>query len=58
MGVEITYAELAEQATDFAAYLQQDFGLEKGDKFAIMVPNTLQYPIALFGALISGFNRC
>ena len=54
MGAEITYAELAKQATDFAAYLQQDLGLKKGDKFAIMVPNTLQYPIALFGALIAG----
>jgi len=54
MGAEITYAELAEQATDFAAYLQQDLGLKKGDKFAIMVPNTLQYPVALFGALLAG----
>ena len=56
MGCEITYAELAEQATDFAAYLQQDLGLKKGDKFAIMVPNTLQYPIALFGALLAGLT--
>ena len=54
MGAEITYVELAKQATDFAAYLQQDLGLKKGDKFAIMVPNTLQYPIALFGALLAG----
>ena len=56
MGAEITYAELADQATAFAAYLQQDLGLEKGDKFAIMVPNTLQYPIALFGALLAGLT--
>jgi long-chain acyl-CoA synthetase len=56
MGVEITYAELAEQATAFAAYLQRDLGLVKGDKFAIMVPNTLQYPIALFGALLAGLT--
>lgn len=56
MGAEITYAELAEQATAFAAYLQQDLGLKKGDKFAIMVPNTLQYPIALFGALLAGLT--
>ncbi len=56
MGVEITYAELAEQATAFAAYLQKDLGLVKGDKFAIMVPNTLQYPIALFGALLAGLT--
>jgi long-chain acyl-CoA synthetase len=56
MGAEISYAELAEQATDFAAYLQQGLGLKKGDKFAIMVPNTLQYPIALFGALLAGLT--
>jgi len=56
MGAEISYAELAVQANDFAAYLQQDLGLKKGDKFAIMVPNTLQYPIALFGALLAGLT--
>lgn len=56
MGVEITYAELAAQSTAFAAYLQKDLGLKKGDKFAIMVPNTLQYPIALFGALLAGLT--
>jgi len=56
MGVSISYQELAEQATDFAAYLQKDLKLAKGDKFAIMIPNTLQYPIALFGALISGLT--
>jgi long-chain acyl-CoA synthetase len=56
MGAEISYRELAEQATSFAAYLQQDLGLVKGDKFAIMVPNCLQYPIALFGALLAGLT--
>jgi long-chain acyl-CoA synthetase len=56
MGASISYQELAQQATDFAAYLQQDLGLVKGDKFAIMIPNTLQYPIALFGALIAGLT--
>ena len=54
MGVSITYAELSEQAHAFAAYLQTELGLKKGDKFAIMIPNTLQYPIALFGALLAG----
>ena len=54
MGAKISYAELAELSTAFATYLQQDLGLKKGDKFAIMVPNTLQYPIALFGALLAG----
>lgn len=56
MGVEITYGELAEQATAFAAYLQNELKLVKGDKFAIMLPNTLQYPIALFGALKAGLT--
>jgi long-chain acyl-CoA synthetase len=56
MGAEITYKELEQQATAFAAYLQQELGLKKGDKFAIMVPNTLQYPIALFGALLAGLT--
>ncbi|WDE13660.1 long-chain-fatty-acid--CoA ligase FadD [Thalassomonas haliotis] len=56
MGAEITYSELENQAQAFAAYLQQDLGLKKGDKFAIMVPNSLQYPIALFGALLAGLT--
>ena len=56
MGAEISYRELEQQAKAFAAYLQQELGLKKGDKFAIMVPNTLQYPIALFGALFAGLT--
>ncbi|NQZ87949.1 MAG: AMP-binding protein [Saccharospirillaceae bacterium] len=56
MDASITYGELAEQANTFAAYLQQDLGLKKGDKFAIMLPNTLQYPIAVFGALMAGLT--
>jgi long-chain acyl-CoA synthetase len=56
MDVSVTYQELAQQAIDFAAYLQKDLGFVKGDKFAIMIPNLLQYPIALFGALIAGLT--
>ena len=56
MDVGITYQQLRTQAIDFATYLQQDLGLVKGDKFAIMIPNTLQYPIALFAALMSGLT--
>lgn len=56
MDAKISYQQLAQQATEFAAYLQQDLGLVKGDKFAIMTPNLLQYPIALFGALIAGLT--
>lgn len=56
MGAEITFAELEQQSQAFAAYLQHEFGLVKGDKFAIMVPNCLQYPVALFGALLAGLT--
>jgi len=56
MGAELTYSDLALQSEAFAAYLQQDLGLVKGDKFAIMTPNALQYPIALFGALMAGLT--
>lgn len=56
MGASISYQELGQQAADFAAYLQHDLGLVKGDKFAIMIPNLLQYPVALFGALIAGLT--
>jgi long-chain acyl-CoA synthetase len=56
MGAEINYRDLDIQAKAFAAYLQNELGLVKGDKFAIMVPNCLQYPIALFGALLAGLT--
>jgi len=56
MGSTLTFAETLQQATIFSAYLQQELGLKKGDKFAIMVPNVLQYPIALFGALLAGLT--
>ncbi|WP_371372881.1 AMP-binding protein [Thalassotalea aquiviva] len=56
MGQELTYRELHTQAMVFASYLQNELGLQKGDKFAIMIPNCLQYPIALFGALIAGLT--
>ena len=56
MGAEINYRDLEIQSKAFAAYLQNDLGLVKGDKFAIMVPNCLQYPIALFGALLAGLT--
>ncbi|GMG86695.1 AMP-binding protein [Biformimicrobium ophioploci] len=56
MGRELTYAQLGEKAEAFAAFLQQDLGLVKGDRLAIMVPNLLQYPIALFGAQMAGIT--
>jgi len=53
MGTELTYGEVDKLSTQFGAYLQSR-GLERGDKFAIMMPNLLQYPIALIGALKAG----
>lgn len=50
MGSSITYGELDELSRNFAAYLQQ-LNLSKGTRVGIMLPNILQYPIALFGIL-------
>src|SRR6516165_1524953 len=55
MDAELTYRQLDELSRVFAAWLQQA-GFAKGDRFAIMLPNTLQYPIALFGALRAGLT--
>ncbi len=53
MGIEMTYGELDAQATAFAGWLQSR-GLQKGDRVALMMPNLLQYPVALFGTLRAG----
>lgn len=55
MGKSITYKELDEKSSAFAAYLQYR-GLKKGDRIAFMMPNLLQYPIAIFGALKAGIT--
>jgi len=54
MGAALTYADLDSKTRAFAAFLQQDLALAKGARIAIMLPNLLQYPIALFGALRAG----
>ncbi len=54
MGKTITYRELNLLSTNFAAYLQNDLGLKKGDRIAIQLPNCLQFPICMFGALKAG----
>jgi long-chain acyl-CoA synthetase len=54
MGKSFTWGELDILTKKFASYLQNDLGLKKGDRFAIMMPNILQYPIALFGAIRAG----
>ena len=53
-GVSMTYAEVDRLSRNFAAWLQNLPGLPKGSRIALMMPNLMQYPIALFGALRAG----
>ena len=53
-GVSITTKEVEIKSKQFAAYLQKDLGLKKGDRIALMMPNLLQYPVVIFGALRAG----
>jgi long-chain acyl-CoA synthetase len=55
MGVTLRYRDIDRLSRDFGAYLQ-GLGLVKGDRVAIMMPNVLQYPVALFGALRAGLT--
>lgn len=55
-GISLTFTEINTLSKQFAAYLQNDLGLKKGDRLAIMLPNLLQYPIALFGTLRLGLT--
>jgi long-chain acyl-CoA synthetase len=54
MGESLSYAELDGLSRDFAAYLQEELHLQRGDRVALMMPNLLQYPVALFGVLRAG----
>jgi long-chain acyl-CoA synthetase len=54
MGVSLSYAELDRRSRDFAAWLQSVAGLARGDRVALMMPNVLQYPVALLGTLRAG----
>ncbi|MGK0367603.1 MAG: long-chain acyl-CoA synthetase, partial [Thermoproteota archaeon] len=54
MGKTLTYNELKEMSQKFGSYLQSELGLKKGDRVALMMPNILQYPVALFGILQAG----
>jgi long-chain acyl-CoA synthetase len=54
MGRAITFGQLDALSRDFAAWLQKECGLVKGDRIALMMPNVLQYPIAMLGALRAG----
>ncbi len=53
-GKTISYGDLDRMSRDFAAYLQNVLGLKKGDRVALVMPNILQYPVALFGVLRAG----
>jgi long-chain acyl-CoA synthetase len=54
MGSVMTFRKLEERSRAFAAYLQNDLALKQGDRVALMMPNLLQYPVALFGVLRAG----
>ncbi len=54
MGHSISFGDLDQLTRYFGAYLQKVAGLEKGDRVAVMMPNVLQYPVAVFGILRAG----
>ncbi|MDK4689201.1 AMP-binding protein [Kingella negevensis] len=54
MGKDVSYREVGKLATDFASYLQNVLKLPRGERVAVMMPNVLQYPIAVFGILKAG----
>ena len=54
MGTTLTFADLERLSSQFACYLQHELGLEKGERVAIMLPNILQYPVAMCGILRAG----
>ncbi len=54
MGASLSFSELNIESYNFAAYLQAELGLKKGERVAIMLPNLLQFPVAMFGVLRAG----
>ena len=55
LGTQLSYHQMEVLSADFAAWLQHTAGLRKGDRIALMMPNVLQYPLALYAALRAGF---
>jgi long-chain acyl-CoA synthetase len=55
LGTSLSYGRLNALTRDFGAYLQSLPGMKKGDRVALMMPNTLQYPIAMLGVIRAGF---
>lgn len=56
MGKCMTYRQLDEQSRVFASFLQNELKLQPGDRIAIQMPNVLQFPIVLFGAIRAGIT--
>jgi long-chain acyl-CoA synthetase len=54
MGKHLSFSQLDKLSADFTAYLQKDLQMKKGDRIGIQMPNLLQYPIVMFGALRAG----
>jgi long-chain acyl-CoA synthetase len=54
MGKDLSYSDLDQLSLKFASYLENNLGLKTGDRVALMLPNILQYPVALFGILRAG----
>lgn len=54
LGTTLSYEDIDRLSKKFASYLQNDLHLQKGDRVALMMPNILQYPVALFGVLRAG----
>jgi long-chain acyl-CoA synthetase len=54
MGAQLTFGQVDELSRNFAAYLQQELKLQKGERIAIQMPNLLQFPVAFLGALRAG----
>src|SRR3989337_1676060 len=54
MGVTLTFEQLRTLSGQFAAFLRRDLGLSKGDRIGLQMPNVLQYPVAMFGAMRAG----
>jgi long-chain acyl-CoA synthetase len=56
LGVKLTFQQVDELSTHFAAFIQQELGLKKGDRIAIQMPNLLQFPVCFIGALKAGLT--
>lgn len=56
MGAELTFRQVDELSARFASYLQNTLRLPKGTRIALMMPNVLQYPVCMFGALRAGYT--